>query len=44
MRHKVIRLAGLLALAAVPVSSQAVAQAVTAAATSIPFITLQPQS
>lgn len=44
MRHQIIRLAGALALAAIPVSSHALAQAVTASATTIPFVTQQPQN
>ena len=44
MRHQIIRLVGALALAAIPVSSHALAQAVTASATTIPFVTQQPQN
>ena len=37
MRHQIIRLAGVIALAAIPLSSHAVAQTAVAAATSVPF-------
>ena len=43
MRHNILRLAGVVALAATPLlSSQASAQAVTASATTVPFVTQQP--
>ena len=44
MRHQIIRMAGVLALAATPVSMQALAQAAPASATTVPFVTQQPQN
>jgi sporulation protein YlmC with PRC-barrel domain len=44
MKHQMIRIAAVIALAATPVSSQTLAQAVTASATAIPFVTQQPKN
>ena len=44
MRCHIIRLAGVLAFAAIPVSSQALAQAGAVSSTTVPFVTQQPQN